>query len=159
MTEETSSVSAADSVTRKRTPRNPGYLLAAHAVDAAAEKKAENIVVLDLRGISGVADYFVLATGGADLQIRAISNAIQDRIEERCDEAPWHTEGLEHMKWVLLDYVDVVVHIFSEEKRDHYDLERLWGDAESEQVPEDGDSTDVSILQEASGPSRRASSA
>lgn len=159
MTEETSSVSTADNVTRKRTPRNPGYRLAAHAVDAAAEKKAQNIVVLDLQGISGVADYFVLATGSSDLQIRAIANAIQDRIEERCEEGPWHTEGLEHMKWVLLDYVDVVVHIFSKEKRSHYDLERLWGDAESEQVPEDGDSTDVTILQETSTPSRRANSA
>ncbi len=158
MTEETSSARRTNPVTRKRTPPNPAHRLAALAVDAAMEKKAENVSVLDLRGISGVADYFVLATGSSDLQIRAIANAIQDEIEETCDERPWHKEGLEHLKWVLLDYVDVVVHIFTREKREHYGLERLWGEAEVESVPEDGDSEDVPFLQETASPARQTGS-
>lgn len=159
MTEETSSARRTETVTRKRTPQNPGHRLASLAVDAAMDKKAENVSVLDLRGISGVADYFVLATGSSDLQIRAIANAIQDEIEDECDERPWHKEGLEHLKWVLLDYVDVVVHIFTREKREHYGLERLWGEADAETVPEDGDSADVELLQNAQQSPRQTGSA
>lgn len=160
MTEEISSVPRTKQAQRKRPLQNPGYRLAARAVDAMMDKKARDVVVLDLRGISGVAEFFVLGTGSSDLQIRAIANAVQDQIRETCDERPWHTEGLEHLKWVLLDYVNVVVHLFTEDKRTHYDLERLWGEAEREKVPEEGDSSDVSLLRPPSqSPSRRAGGA
>lgn len=111
------------------------------------EKKAHNVVVIDLRGISGVAEFFVIGTGDSDLQVRAIANSVRDRIRSACDERVWHKEGLDHLEWVLLDYVDCVVHIFSGEKRAHYDLERLWGEAPSEAVPDEGSAAEVELLQ------------
>lgn len=131
----------------RRTPPTPGYELAAHAVDAMADKKATDITVLDLRGISGMADFFVIGTGSADLQVRAIANGVMDRIEEICEERPWKKEGLDHLQWVLLDYVDLVVHVFRADKREHYNIERLWGEADTETVPDDGDASDVELLQ------------
>lgn len=142
---QTSSSSAP--VSKRRTPRNAGYVLAAHAVDAMADKKASGITVLDLREVSAMADFFVIGTGDSDLQVRAIANGVMDRIEEVCDERPWKREGTDQLQWVLLDYVDLVVHVFSAAKREHYDIERLWGEAESEIVPDDGDASDVEFLQ------------
>ncbi|NKO01022.1 ribosome silencing factor, partial [Weissella cibaria] len=95
-----------------------------------------------------VADYFVLCTGDSDLQIKAIADAVEERIREACRERPWHREGYEHRQWVLIDYVDLVVHIFNPEKRLFYDLERLWGDAPAERVPDDGDAAGVQLLRE-----------
>ena len=96
-----------------------------------------------------MADYFVIATGDSDLQIKAIVDGIEMRIKEQCGERPWHIEGREHRQWVLLDYVDLVVHIFDQERRLFYDLERLWGDAPAEQIPDDADSSAaVQLLQE-----------
>lgn len=142
---------------RKRTSQNPAHVLAAHVVDAMLEKKAHDVTVMDMRQVSGVADYFVICTGDSDLQIRAIADSIRERTKEQCAERPWHTEGTNHWQWVLLDYVDVVAHIFNQEKRQFYDLERLWGDAPRENVPDDAASTDVRLLQSAaeSSASRR----
>lgn len=159
MTEESTPVSETNRPKKKRTPKNPGYRLAAHAVDAMLDKRAHDIVVIDLRGISGVAEYFVLGTGDSDLQVRAIANSVRDRIREQCDERVWHKEGLDHLEWVLLDYVDCVVHIFSGAKREHYDLERLWGEAPSEVVADDGSAADVELLQVPKQAARRASNA
>ena len=132
--------------------QNPVQVLAAHAVDAVLSKKGHDVTVMDMRQVSGVADYFVLCTGDSDLQIRAIAEAVQDRIREECSEKPWHTEGNDHYKWVLLDYVDLVVHVFNEEKRAFYNLERLWGDAPVEHVPDEGSAADVALLRpDASG--------
>lgn|SRR5690606_27825377 len=113
------------------------------------EKKARDIAVMDMRKVSGVADYFVLCTADSELQIKAVSDAIRERIIENYDERPWHLEGTEHWQWVLLDYVDVVAHVFNQEKREFYNLERLWGDARIEHVAEDGSAADVALLQEA----------
>ncbi len=136
---------------KQRTTPTPVQELAAHAVDAALEKKARDIVVMDLREISGVADYFVVCTGDSDLQVKAIMEAVEERIRVQCQEKPWHIEGREHRQWVLLDYVDLVVHVFDGEKRAFYDLERLWGDAPSEQVPDDaGSAAVVELLKAAS---------
>jgi ribosome-associated protein len=135
---------------KKRTTPTPARILAQHAVDAALDKKAQDITVLDMREVSGVADYFVVCTGGSDLQVKAISDAVEERIKKQCNERPWHTEGYEHRQWVLLDYVDLVVHVFSTEKRAFYDLERLWGDAPIEQVADEATSSDdVALLQDA----------
>ncbi len=134
---------------RKRSSQNPAHVLAAHAVDAMIDKKAHDITVMDMRQVSGVADYFVICTGDSDLQIKAVADAIRERIREQCDERPWHTEGTNHRQWVLLDYVDVVAHIFTQDKRQFYDLERLWGDAPSEDVADDASSIDVELLQKA----------
>ena len=133
--------------------------LARHAVEAALEKKAHNLAVMDVRKVSGVADYFVMCTGDVDLHLKAIVEAVRERIRERCQERPWHVEGYDHLQWVLLDYVDVVVHVFLEEKRNFYSLERLWGDAPIEYVPDDADEADVKLLQDPSSPRTPASGA
>jgi ribosome-associated protein len=132
----------------RRTPRNAGHVLAAHAVNAMADKKAKDITVIDLREVSNMADFFVVGTGESDLQVRAIANGVMDRIEEECEELPWKREGLDHLRWVLLDYVDLVVHVFLPSRRDHYRIERLWGEADRDTVPEDGDASDVELLQD-----------
>jgi ribosome-associated protein len=119
-----------------RTTATPAADLARLAIDAILDKKGREVAVLDLRGISGVADLFVIATSDSDVQTRAIADAVQQKIREEANERPWKKEGLDSLKWVLLDYVDVVVHVFDEEKRAYYDLERLWGDAPSEDVPD-----------------------
>lgn len=132
----------------RRTPDNPSPVLAARAVDAMADKRASDITVLDLREISSMADFFVIGTGESDLQNKAIANGVMEEIEEKCGEQPWKREGMEHLQWVVLDYVDVVVHIFLPEKRDHYRIDRLWGNADTETVPEDGDASDLEGLQD-----------
>jgi len=136
---------------KKRKTQTPARILALEAVEATLDKKAVDIVVLDMRAVTGVADYFVICTGGSDLHVKAIYEAIEERIREVCQERPWHREGQDHRQWVLLDYVDLVVHIFSPEKRAFYDLERLWGDASFERVPSDAASAaDVQLLQQPS---------
>ncbi len=131
----------------RRTPKNPSPVLVAQAVDAMADKRASDVTVIDLREVSSMADFFVIATGESDLQVKAIANGIMDQIEEACEETPWKREGMDHLQWVVLDYVDVVVHIFLPEKREHYRIDRLWGEADSETLPEDGDASDLDLLQ------------
>ncbi|PSQ97055.1 MAG: ribosome silencing factor [Bacteroidetes bacterium SW_9_63_38] len=131
----------------RRPPENAPYVLAAHAVNAMADKKAKDITVIDLREISNMADFFVIATGESDLQVRAIADGVMERLDEECGEQPWKREGMEHLRWVLLDYVDVVMHVLLPERREHYRIERLWGEADRETVPEDGDGSDVELLQ------------
>jgi ribosome-associated protein len=136
-------------VEKKRTTQNSARLLGRHAVDAILEKKGHDIVVMDMRQVSGVADFFVICTGDSDAQIKAIAEEVQLRTRERCQERPWHVEGKEHLQWVLIDYVDLVVHVFTEEKRLFYALERLWGDAPREDVPDDVASAEaVGLLHE-----------
>ncbi len=135
-----------NSGSKKRTTTNPAPLLAACAVDAALEKKAHDIVVMDMRTVSGFADFFVLCSGDSDLQVKAIADGIRKQIRDQYGEHAWHNEGYEHRQWVLLDYVDLVVHVFSKEKRAYYDLERLWGDAKIETVPDDGSAKDAELL-------------
>ena len=115
----------------------PAYTLAEHIVEAALDKRARDVAVIDMREVSTIADYFVICTGQSDLQLKAIKNAIVDHIEEEFGERPWHIEGEEHLQWIVLDYVDTVVHLFSPEKREFYDLERLWGDAPIEYVSDE----------------------
>ena len=131
----------------RRTPENPSPVLAARVVDAMADKRAIDISVIDLREVSSMADFFVLGTGESDLQVKAIANGIVDQVEETCGEQPWKREGMDHLRWVVLDYVNVVAHIFLPEKREHYRIDRFWGEADSEVVPEDGDASDLGLLQ------------
>ncbi len=115
-----------------RATQTPVRTLVHHAVEAALDKKAEDVVIMDMRTVSGLADYFVLCTGTSDLQVKAIQESVQERIRAECGERPWHREGMEYRQWVLLDYVDLVVHVFRPERRAFYDLERLWKDAPQE---------------------------
>jgi ribosome-associated protein len=90
---------------------------------ALADRKAVDPVILDLRGLSEATDYFVIASGTSDTHVRGMAEHLMERVH------PHHVEGLTQGRWVLLDYVDVVVHLFHPELREFYQLERLWGDA------------------------------
>lgn len=103
--------------------------LALRCAQLADNKKAENIVVLDLRGLSSVADYFVIATGNNDPHLRAIVDEITQKLRERHGLSPHATEGARTTSWVVLDYIDVIVHAMHADTRDYYDLDSLWGDA------------------------------
>jgi ribosome-associated protein len=116
---------------RSRTMRLPKSIEA--AVHAAGDKKAEDIVVLDLRKAAGFTDYFVICSGHNARQIHAISDAITDALAEQGSK-PAHVEGYDRSEWVLLDYFDFVVHVFTPETRSFYGLERLWGNAETVNV-------------------------
>ena len=109
------------------TTENPSELIA--SVEAALDKKAENLVVLDLRGLSDIADYFVICHGSSDRQVMAIADSIEDQLKRNFELLPNSLEGRRNGEWILMDYIDFVVHIFVEDKRDFYRLERLWGDA------------------------------
>jgi ribosome-associated protein len=98
------------------------------AIDAAQDRKAADVVVLDLRPAEGFTDYFVIATGQNIRQIHAIADSVRDSLGER-GVKPAHIEGGEKAGWILLDYFDFIVHIFSPETRSFYALERLWGSA------------------------------
>jgi len=132
---------------RQRTATTPARILAQHAVEALLSKKAKDIRVIDLRGLSAPATYFVIATGESELQIRAMADAVRETIRDEADEKPWHVEGTDFMQWVVLDYVDLVVHLFLPERRAFYGLERLWGDAPFEDVSEDSTGDAVVLLQ------------
>ncbi len=97
--------------------------------DAALERNARDGTVLDLRGLSDATDYFVVLSGDSDTQTRAIARNVQERLEEAHDETPAGVEGESAGRWILLDYIDLVVHVFLPRVRDFYQLERLWGDA------------------------------
>ena len=99
-------------------------------VQGMQEKKATDIVVIDLRGVkNAVSDYFVICTGTSDTQLDAISESVEKEVYKYTGEFPWHREGKENKEWVLIDYVDVVAHVFKKDKRAFYGLEDLWGDA------------------------------
>jgi ribosome-associated protein len=122
--------------TRARKPRLPKAV--GVAIRAALDKKGEDIVVLDLRKAAGFTDYFVICTGHNPRQIHAIADAIQDTLRRELGERPALTEGIERSEWILLDYFNFVVHVFSRECRAFYGLERLWGNAERHEFSDMG---------------------
>jgi ribosome-associated protein len=124
-------------VTRKRPPSSGAGLPLAHrAIELIQEKKGEEIVLLDLRKLGAVSDYFLIATGRSEVQVKAIAEHVTEELKKE-GITPWHTEGLQNRRWVLVDLVDVVVHIFHPETREYYLLERLWGDAHRVDIPEE----------------------
>ena len=101
------------------------------AIHGIQEKKGNDIVRLDLRNIhSSVTDYFVVCHADSATQVKAIANSIEDEIYKALKQEPWRKEGLEYGEWILLDYVNVVIHVFRTDKREYYGVEDLWGDAE-----------------------------
>jgi ribosome-associated protein len=98
------------------------------AASAALDKQARDVAILDVHGLLVITDYFVLATGTSDRQVRTIVDAVEAALRSR-GRRPVRREGETENRWVLLDYADFVVHVFAPEERDFYDLERLWGDA------------------------------
>ncbi|MCG6988998.1 MAG: ribosome silencing factor [Gemmatimonadetes bacterium] len=100
----------------------------ARAAELALERKGYDVIALDLRGISSATDFFVLASGRSDVQVKAIAEHISEELR-REGTRPSHVEGLQGGRWVLLDYIDFVVHVFHPHAREFYQLENLWGDA------------------------------
>jgi ribosome-associated protein len=108
--------------------------LAVTVAGYASDRKASDIVQLDLRGIIGYTDYFVICTGRSDRQTKAIHDAIYEGMKSRHRVLPQRVEGLPQARWILMDYLDVVVHVFTPETRDYYRLEQLWGEAPAQAV-------------------------
>ena len=102
--------------------------LAVHAARAAAEKMARDILVLQVRDLIAITDFFVIASGATDRQVKAIGEAVEDALRQD-GVRPMRREGERDMRWLLLDYADIVVHVFLDEARSYYELERLWKDA------------------------------
>jgi ribosome-associated protein len=99
-------------------------------VEAMQDRKAENIVSLDLRKAgSSVADVFIICHGNSTTQVEAIASFVEEETRKKLKEKPWKREGIQNAQWAILDYVNVVVHVFLEETREFYKLEELWGDA------------------------------
>ncbi|NTV44980.1 MAG: ribosome silencing factor [Chlorobiales bacterium] len=107
---------------------NEAELLAKRAAELAITKKATHTVIVDLRGVTDMTDFFVICTADSDRQVKAVADAVMDGLRED-GEKPYHVEGLQELSWVLIDYVDVVVHVFVKDAREFYSLEKLWGDA------------------------------
>jgi ribosome-associated protein len=98
-------------------------------IKAIQDKKGESVVSLDLRKISeAVADFFIICEAGSSVQVKAIADAVEEQVRQECGEAPYRHEGYQALQWVLVDYVNVVVHIFQKETRKFYRLEEMWHD-------------------------------
>ncbi|MFA7686995.1 MAG: ribosome silencing factor [Moheibacter sp.] len=99
-------------------------------IDAASDLKAEDIKVLDLREIeNSFCEYFIICTGNSNTHASSISGAIERKVRKETKERPWHVEGTENAQWILMDYTNIIVHVFQREFREYYDIEGLWGDA------------------------------
>ena len=97
--------------------------------------KGQNISILDLRSIeNSVCDYFVICDGNSNTQVNAIVNSIQKKVSKSAHEKPYQIEGEDNAEWVLMDYINIVVHVFQKHKREYYDIENLWGDAKITEI-------------------------
>lgn len=105
------------------------------AAESAAEKKAENVMAIEVAELLVVTDFFVIASGRTDIQVRAIADEVEHGLLERGDIKPIGREGVAEGKWILLDYGDLVVHVFQPHEREFYRLEKLWGDAPRLSLP------------------------
>jgi ribosome-associated protein len=106
------------------------------ALHSASEKKAFDLVALDLREIASFTEFFIIATGANQRQVQAISDEIEEQLKKQLSARPVRTEGYSAAEWVLMDYGDFIVHIFEKNAREFYDLERLWRDARKVELPE-----------------------
>jgi ribosome-associated protein len=94
------------------------------------EKKASDVVIIELKGLkNAIADYFVIGSGTSDTQVEAIAESVEEMVYKNAHQDPWHTEGEKNKEWILIDYVDVVAHVFKKDRRAFFALEDLWGDA------------------------------
>lgn len=105
-------------------------VLLANIIKGIEEVKGNDIEILDLRAIdTAVCDYFVICNGSSNTQVNAIVNSIQKIVSKELKDKPWHVEGTDNAEWVLMDYVNIVVHVFQKQIREYYNIEGLWGDA------------------------------
>jgi ribosome-associated protein len=108
---------------------SPGTELVLAAAEAASSKKAQRIVILDVSELLVITDHFLICSGNNERQVRTIADEVERRLLESQGVKPFRREGQREGRWILLDYVDFVIHVFGPEERDYYDLERLWADA------------------------------
>jgi ribosome-associated protein len=106
-----------------------GETLARACANAAADKKADDLVVLHMQGVSTVTDFFVICSASSEPQLKAIANSIREQVQKEAGRKPLSAEGSPVSQWIVLDYGEVIVHLFHSEKRGHYGLENLWSDA------------------------------
>lgn len=106
------------------------------AAEAAASRKALQLVAIDIRKIASFADFFLVCSGTSTRQVQAIADEVMEKLKGELGRRPLHTEGYEAGTWVLLDYGDLIVHVFTEDAREFYQLERLWRDADRVALPE-----------------------
>lgn len=137
VTKASESKASSDKVTAPKTAAElkkmePGLLLAFTVAQGMYERKAENIRIMDMRKIhSASADFFVVCHADNDKKVEAIAKSAEEEVKKRLNENPLHREGFENLEWILLDYFNVVAHVFLDEKRTFYGIEQLWGDAEN----------------------------
>ncbi|AXJ00277.1 ribosome-associated protein [Cyclonatronum proteinivorum] len=103
--------------------------LATFIAEQLSAKKGEQISIMDLRGLTSLADFFVICNGLSDVHVKTLADEISEKVRIEMGEKPWRREGLETRRWVVLDFVNVVVHIFKSDMREFYALEKMWGDA------------------------------
>jgi ribosome-associated protein len=116
----------------KKKIENLSTYLTEIAIYGIQENKGNDIVRLDLRALnSAVSDFFIVCNADSSTQVKAIADSVEDEIYKKTKTNPWHKEGLENAEWVILDYFDIVIHIFKTDKRDFFGIEDLWGDAET----------------------------
>ncbi len=120
-------------MTKKKKPVENSQQIASQIADLMLDKKALDIQILDVRGLTTLTDFFVICTSESQPQSRAICNHLEDEMLKEGIK-PWHKEGIEKLNWVLVDFVNIVAQIFSRESREYYDFERLWGDAKITKV-------------------------
>lgn len=121
----------------KKRKTSPAEKLTKAIVHGMQEKKAQDIVIMDLREVkNAVADFFVICSGTSDKQLAAIADSVEEEVSKELGEDPWHREGRQNKEWMLIDYINVVTHIFRKDKRNFFALEKLWGDAEITEVAE-----------------------
>lgn len=112
-------------------------LLLDAAIQGLQKTKGENIICIDLKGLeNAVCEYFVICTGTSSTHVNALAGIVEKEIKKTLNEKPWHSEGFGSAEWILLDYVNVVIHIFQNEAREFYNLEGLWNDAEISKIKE-----------------------
>jgi ribosome-associated protein len=115
---------------KKKSRKAETEALVKEIVNGLLEKKGKEIVTLDLRKIeNAVTDFYVVASGDSNTHVNALAGSVEEEVRKALKDKPWHVEGTSNAEWVLMDYVNVVVHIFQREPRDHYNIEGLWADA------------------------------
>ena len=104
--------------------------LVEHIIEGMQKIKAQDIVVMDVSKLTTLTDYFVVCSGTSDTQIKAIADSVEEEVQKQTGEKAWKKEGLQARSWIILDFINTVVHIMSTEKREFYNIERMWNDAE-----------------------------
>ena len=122
-------------MSKKRNTPKRSITIAKRISKLMIDKKAIDIDIIDVRKITTLTDFFVICTSESEPQSKAIYNHVKDELSN-INLKPWHSEGCENLKWVLLDYIDIVVHVFSRETREYYEFERLWADAKITRIIE-----------------------